>query len=421
MAYQYIPRLVDAYLQEKLLNISAVLVRGPKWVGKTSTCEQFANSALFMRDPDVYIRSIDALAVQPSLLLRGKRPRLIDEWQLAPALWDAVISDADQLKGEAGQFLLTGSATPVDPSVLRHTGTGRIARITMSSMTLEETNESSCEVSLTDLFNGDNVGGASSIDIEEYARIICRGGWPASIVHSTKQSIAYDYIDAICESDVAEAEGIDLDPDRINALIRSLARNTGQGVTNATILEDVKNAGIGVSEPTLRVYLKALRRIFVLDEVKAWAPTLRSKTTLRVSPVKYLCDPSIAAAALDTSPSGLLDDLQTMGFLFENLCVHDLRVYARMLGGDVYHYRDKSGLEADAIVRLNDGRWGAIEVKLGGESRIEEGAKNLKRLADKVDHDKSGTPSFLLVLTGSAYAYTRPDGVHVVPLGCLAH
>lgn len=421
MAYEYMPRLIDSHLREKLSSISSVLVRGPKWVGKTSTCEQLAKSTLLLRDPDVYMRSLDALAAQPSLLLRGERPRLIDEWQLAPTLWDAVISDADKLKGEPGQFLLTGSATPVDPSKLRHTGTGRIARIDMSSMTLEETGESSCEVSLAGLFEGGEVGGASSVDVEGYARIICRGGWPASIAHGTGSSVASDYLDAICESDIAEAEGVALDPDRARALIRSLARSTAQGVANVTLLDDVRNAGVGMSEPTLRTYLHALRRLFVLDEVKAWAPTLRSKTPLRISPVRHLCDPSIAAAALETSASGLLDDLRTMGFLFESLCVHDLRVFARMLDGDIYHYRDKSGLEADAIVRLKDGRWGAIEVKLGGESRIEEGAANLKSLAGKVDHEKSGAPSFLLVLTGSAYAYTRSDGVHVVPIGCLAH
>lgn len=421
MAYKYMARLVDSTLQSKLATMPAVLVRGPKWVGKTSTCEQHAKSALLLRDPDVYTRSLDALDAQPSLLLRGDKPRLIDEWQLAPVLWDAVISDADKSKGEPGQFLLTGSATPVDPSKLRHTGTGRIARIDMSSMTLEETGESTREVSLTSLFEEGEVEGSSPIDIEGYAHMICRGGWPATISRGDDVSTASDYIDAICEADITEAEGVDLDPGRTQALIRSLARNTAQGVSNATLLNDVRNAGVGMSEPTLRVYLKALRRLFVLEEVKAWAPTLRSKTPLRTSSVSHLCDPSIAAAALETDASGLLDDLQTMGFLFESLCVHDLRVYARTLGGDIYHYRDKSGLEADAIVRLKDGRWGAIEVKLGGKSRIDESAGNLKRLAEKVDHKRTGAPSFLLVLTGSSYAYTRPDGVHVVPLGCLAH
>lgn len=419
--YRYLPRLIDNILYEKLSGISVVLVRGPKWTGKTSSCEQLAKSALFLRDPDVYVRAMDALAVQPSLLLRGERPRLIDEWQLAPALWDAVINEADKAKGEASQFLLTGSATPVDTKQLRHTGTGRIARLTMETMTLEESNESSKEVSLAALFKGEEAAGVSSLTVEDYARLICRGGWPAVVTGRSSDDLAYDYIEALCESDMTEAAGIELDPVRARALVRSLARNSAQEANNATLLQDVRNAGVGMSEPTLRTYLNAMRRLFVLEEIRAWAPTLRSRTPLRSTPVRHLCDPSIAAAALETNPEGLLDDLSTMGFLFESLCVRDLRVYARMLGGDVYHYRDKSGLEADAVIRLRDGRWAAIEVKLGGEARIEEGATHLQALKKKVDCKKSGDPAFLMVLTGTAYAYTRSDGIHVVPLGCLCH
>lgn len=419
--YGYLPRLTDDLLRGKLSGVPAVLVRGPKWTGKTSSCEQLAKSALLLRNPDVYVQAMEALAVQPSLLLRGERPRLIDEWQLAPELWDAVISEADQAKGAARQFLLTGSATPVDTSKLRHTGTGRIARLTMETMTLEESGESSKEVSLAALFEGASASGTSSLTIEDYAHLICRGGWPAVVTGMSSGTLARDYIEALCESDMAEAVGIELDPDRAQALIRSLSRNTAQEANNTTLLEDVRNTGVGMSEPTLRTYLGALRRLFVLEEVKAWAPTLRSRTPLRSTPVRHLCDPSIAAAALEASPAGLLNDLATMGFLFESLCVRDLRVYARLLGGSVYHYRDKGGLEADAIVRLQDGRWGAVEVKLGGESRIEEGAIHLKALRDKVDAKKSGSPAFLMVLTGATYAYTRPDGVLVVPLGCLCH
>lgn len=419
--YTYIPRLIDGQLREKLEGISAVLVRGPKWTGKTSSCEQLAKSALLLRDPDVYVRAMDALSVQPSLLLRGERPRLIDEWQLAPILWDAVIAEADKVKGAPCQFLLTGSATPVDAKQLRHTGTGRIARITMEPMTLEESSESTGEVSLAALFQGERAEGASPLSIEDYARIICRGGWPAVVAANAKGSLAQDYIDALCESDMAEAVDIELDPDRARALIRSLARNTAQEAKNETILEDVRNVGIGMSEPTLRVYMNALRRLFVLEEMKAWSPALRSRTPLRTSPVRHFCDPSIPAAALGTNADGLLNDLTTMGFLFESLCVRDLRVYARLLGGEVYHYRDKSGLEADAVVSLPDGRWGAVEVKLGGEGRIEEAARHLLALSEKVDHRKSGAPAFLLVLTGTSYAYQRPDGVCVAPLGCFAH
>lgn len=246
----------------------------------------------------------------------------------------------------------------MDADKLRHTGTGRIARLTMGPMTLEESGDSSGEVSLARLFEGEAVSGMSRLSVEDYARLICRGGWPAVVTGRASGNLAGDYIDALCESDMTEASGIALDPDRARALIRSLARTTAQEANNSTLLEDVRNTGTGMSEPTLRTYLNALRRLFVLEELKAWAPTLRSRTPLRSTPVRHLCDPSLAAAALEAIPEDLLDDLETMGFLFESLCIRDLRIYAQLMGGEVYHYRDKSGLEADAIVRLPDGRWG---------------------------------------------------------------
>lgn len=421
---QYIPRLVDAQIQKKLQSSGAVLVRGPKWCGKTSTCEQFSRSALKMRDPETYAANMEAAAIRPSLLLRGEQPRLIDEWQVAPVLWDAVINAVDSNNGAPGQFLLTGSATPKkydEQDAPKHTGTGRIARVNMDPMTLSEAGISSNEISLRSLFSGNiAVEGLSHITIEQYAELICAGGWPAPIAMKlSNPDVAKDYIDALCESDISEATDSDLDPDRARALLRSLARNSAQEATNATLLADVKDVGIGMSEPTLRVYLSALRRLFVVEDIKAWAPTLRSRTPLRTSPVWHLCDPSLAAAALDVNPSGLLSDLCTMGYLFESLCVRDLRVFLRALGGGVYHYRDKQGLEADAILRLNDGRWAGIEVKLGGQKKIDEGAKHLKALKGKVDTRATGEPAFLMVLTGGQYAYTRPDGVHVVPIGCL--
>ena len=422
----YIKRIVDDELSNKLQRSGAVLVRGPKWCGKTSTCEQQSNSVLKMRDPDEYAANMEAARVQPSLLLRGKRPRLIDEWQVAPALWDAVINDVDARGGKPAQFLLTGSATPVnmhDENSPKHTGTGRIARINMDPMSLEESGSSSCEVSLGALFAGaKTVEGVSSISIERYADLICAGGWPAPIAHGALDpGVAADYIDALCESDLSEASNQRLDPDRARALLRSIARNSSTEAPLTTLLADVADVGVGMSEPTLRVYLSALRRLFVIEDVKAWAPTLRSRTPLRGSAVWHLCDPSLAAAALETNADGLLSDLITMGYLFESLCVRDLRVYTRNMGGSVNHYRDKSGLEVDAIVRLNNGAWGAIEVKLGGEQRIEEAATSLNALANKVDPKKTGEPTFRMVLTGGRYAYTRPDGVHVVPLGCLRH
>ena len=276
---------------------------------------------------------------------------------------------------------------------------------------------------LSNLFGGlQKVEGVSNISVEDYAQLICAGGWPAPIARGTLDTgVASDYIAALCESDISEASGTTLDPDRARALLRSISRSSAQEASISTLLADVKDIGVGMSEPTLRVYLTALRRLFVIEEAKAWAPTLRSKTPLRAAAVWHLCDPSLAAASLEINPGGLLNDLNTMGYLFESLCARDLRVYARTMGGGIYHYRDKGGLEADIIVRLQDGRWGGIEVKLGGEARINEGASNLLALAAKVDEKKTGQPAFLAVVTGGRYAYTRPDGVHVIPLGCLSH
>ena len=424
----YIPRLIEETLTAKLARSGAVLVRGPKWCGKTSTCEQLAKSTLRMRNPDAYASNMEAANVRPSLLLRGDRPRLIDEWQVAPVLWDAVINEVDVSGGEPGQFLLTGSATPVnfakdDETKPKHTGTGRIARVDMDTFSLEESADSSKEVSLAALFDGAQaVEGASDITVERYAELICAGGWPAPIARkSLNTAIASDYIDSLCDADISEASDSALDPDRAHALLRSIARNSSQEASVSTLLADVRSVGVAMSEPTLRVYLNALKRLFVVENLKAWAPALRSRTPLRSSETWHLCDPSLAAAALEANPDALLSDLVTMGYLFESLCIRDLRIYARTLDGRIFHYRDKTGLEADAIVRLNNGGWGAVEVKLGGERRIEEGAQHLLALAKKVDSKASGSPRFLMVLTGGRYAYTRPDGVHVVPLGCLAH
>lgn len=423
---KYIKRVVDEELKATLSRVGAVLVRGPKWCGKTSTCEQYAKSALKMRDPDSYASNMEAASIKPSLLLRGEKPRLIDEWQVAPVLWDAVINEVDASGGNPGQFLLTGSATPIDlkeQEFPKHTGTGRIARINMDPMTLFEAGLTTDEISIEKLLNGETtkVEGLLDITVENYAELVCCGGWPAPIAQGRRDlNIAYDYISALCEADISEASGSVLDPDRAHALLRSIGRNSAQEASNKTLLGDVKEVGVGMSEPTLRVYLNALRRLFVLENVEAWAPTLRSKSPLRTSPVWHLCDPSLACAALETNTEGLLSDMNTFGYLFESLCVRDLRVFMRRLGGGVYHYRDKNGLEVDVILRLKDGTWAGVEVKLGGAKNIDEGALNLRKLAAKVDNRVTGSPAFLMVLTGGKYAYTREDGVHVVPLGCLA-
>ncbi len=491
---KYMPRIVDEELKLALDRACAVYVRGPKWCGKTSSCEQLAKSTLKMRDPDSYAANMETAQVKPSLLLRGSRPRLIDEWQVAPVLWDAVINDADNNGGIPGQFLLTGSATPVDlteNAAPKHAGTGRITRVDMDPMTLYEAKLSSSEVSLEKMFAGryteettnelacnpidgpenntsepastsankpasklahelagnpidepadpasesvnesaaaptksppaQSIEGSSNITVEDYAELICCGGWPAPIAQKKRDfSIAADYVKSLCESDILQETEHALDPVRAHALLRSLGRNTAQGVSSKTILTDVQNAGVGMSAPTLRTYLNAFRRLFVLEDVAAWAPTLRSKTPLRSASVLHLCDPSLACAAMETSPDGLLSDMNTFGYLFESLCVRDLRVYMRRLGGGIFHYRDKTGLEVDAILRLKNSTWAGVEIKLGGQKNIEEAATNLLKLTQKVDTQKSGSPKFLMVLTGGKYAYTRPDGVHVVPLGCLA-
>ena len=328
--FRYLPRVTDGQLTCKLLENPVVLVRGPKWCGKTTSCERLAKSVLRLRDPDEYARSMEAARVQPSLLLRGTRPRLLDEWQLVPVLWDAAINAADLEHGAPSQFLLTGSATPPKKEGRRHAVTGRIARLDMSPMTLEESGESSGDVSLASLFGSqEEVAGISEVSVEDWSRIICRGGWPSPISHGTFGiGVADEYIKAICESDLEEASGSQIDPDRARALLRSLARNTAQEASNGTIIADVKSSGTGMSEPTLRVYLDALRRIFVVRELKAWAPSLRSRTPLRQARIWHLCDPSLEAAALETDEDGLLGDLNTMGYLFESLCVRDLRVYA---------------------------------------------------------------------------------------------
>lgn len=421
MAYEYLPRIIDSALKDKLSYTGAVLVRGPKWTGKTSTCEQLAKSALYLRDPDEYEQNMELAQTKPSILLRGAQPRLIDEWQVAPVLWDAIVSAIDKSKGESGQFLLTGSATPVDPERIKHTGTGRIARLTMRSMSLHESRESTGEVSLDALFKGEDIGGVSPMDIEDIARCICRGGWPEAVVKKGPDptSWARDYLEAIIESDISEASGIERNAAKARALLRSLARCSAQEASLATIARDMSGDGIAMTEKTVASYINSLKKLFVIEDAPAWAPTLRSKTPLRTSSTWHFTDPSLAAAALRANGDSLLGDLSTMGFLFESLCVRDLRIYMDSVGGEVAHYRDKTGLEVDAIAKRDDGAWGAIEVKLGGEARIEEAAAHLKKMAAKIDTTKTPAPSFKAVLTGGKYAYRRDDGVYVVPLACL--
>lgn len=415
----YLPRISDRLIDRKLHTSGAVLITGCKWCGKTMSAEQFTKSVIYMQDPDKSATYLAMADTKPSLLLAGAEPRLIDEWQMAPVLWDAVRHEVDKRRKQ-GQFILTGSAVPIDDSTF-HTGTGRISRLKMRTMSLYESKESNGSVSLKALFDGTQKEGAvSSLSVEEISYLICRGGWPMSLSLPREYALdmARDYVDAIVEEDVSRVDKIERNPQRVLTLLRSLARNICTMASNTTILADFGGSGSSMSMPTLDSYLNALRRIFVIEDVPAWSPSMRSKTALRTSAKRNFVDPSIAAASLRISPERLLNDFNTFGFMFESLCDRDMRVYAQANDGDIYHYRDKNELEADMIVALRDGRWAPVEVKLG-QKQIEEAATHLIKLSEKVDSDKMGRPSFMMVLTAGEFAYRRKDGVWVVPLGCL--
>jgi len=419
MEHKYLNRIADRILDRALQASGAVLIEGPKWCGKTRTAKEKAASSIFMQDPDYTASYLKAADIKPSLLLRGETPRLIDEWQMAPVLWDAVRFAVDE-RGESGQFILTGSAVPLD-NAIRHTGTGRISRMLMRPMSLFESLESSGEVSLKSLFDGNaKIEGFSNLTIERLAFVLSRGGWPASVGQQDDiaQKRVYDYVDAVINLDVSRVDGVEKSPARVRALMRALARNISTMANQTTIRNDIAGDEDTISEKTIASYLNALRRIFVVEDLPAWSPAMRSKTTIRTSPKRHFIDPSIATAVLRATPNILLDDFNTFGLLFESLCIRDLRVYAQALDGEVFHYRDKSGLEADAIIHLKDGRWGAIEVKMGSRE-IENAAENLKALKNKVNTDKMKAPSFLMILTGTELAYRRDDGVTIVPIGCL--
>lgn len=421
MENKYLKRIADRVLQERLAASGAVLIEGPKWCGKTRTALENSKSHLFMQDPDKAISYLKAADTKPSLLLKGDTPRLLDEWQTAPVLWDAVRFMVDQ-RGKSGQFILTGSAVPKD-NVVQHTGTGRISRLLMRPMSLYESMESNGSVSLKALFDGETeIDNFSTLTIEQIAFAIVRGGWPASIGESEKIALrhAIDYVEAIINADVSRVDGIEKNPVRVRALLRSLSRNISTLATIRTIHDDIAmgDADESISEKTISQYLGAVDRIFVTENLPAWNPALRSKTAIRTSPKRQFVDPSIAAAVMRLTPSRLLEDFNYFGFLFESLCDRDLRIYAEAIDGQVFHYRDGSGLEADAVIALNDGRWAAVEVKLGSKE-IEDAAVHLLELKNKVNTEKMREPSFLMILTGTEIAYRREDGVYVVPLGCL--
>ena len=420
---KYRKRIADDILKRKLEGKGAVLIEGPKWCGKTTTAEQVAASILYMDDPEKKEQNISMSELNPRRLLKGETPRLIDEWQLAPKLWDAVRFEVDH-RDALGQFVLTGSAVPADTKEITHSGTGRFTWLTMRTMSLYESDDSTGEVSLKELFDGkETIDGGSNITIDRLAFLVCRGGWPQAVDMRDEIALdqARDYFDAVVRSDINRADNVQKNPERVSRLMLSYARNQGGQVPNTVLAEDISaNDEVTISEETVASYINALRKIFVVEDMPAWNPNLRSKTAIRSSDTRYYTDPSIAAAALGIGPKDLLNDLRTFGFLFETLCIRDLRIFAEALGGQVYHYRDKDGLECDAVVHLRNGRYGLIEIKLGGDKLIEEGANTLKAMEAKIDTDKMKVPSFLMVLTGTGdYPYRRKDGVYVVPVGCL--
>ena len=418
----YMPRLVDQLLMNKLKGKGAVLIQGPKWCGKTTTAEQVAESILYMDEPERKEQNIQLADISPSILLEGDTPRLIDEWQLAPKLWDAVRFEVDHRSGK-GHFILTGSSVPITLSEMSHSGTGRFAWLTMRNMSLFESRESSGEVSIGELFEGkEDIQGKNDLDIHRIAYLVCRGGWPnvLDLDENIALEAAADYLEGVVNSDVSRVDNINRDAERTRRIMRSYARNQGSQIAYTEIARDISANELNFTDETVASYVKALKKIFVVEDMPAWNPNLRSRTSIRTTDTRYFSDSAIAAAALGIGPNDLISDLNTLVLLFETMCVRDLRIYAESVGGTVYHYRDRSGLECDAVIHLRNGHYGLVEIKLGGDRLISEGATNLLKLEKMIDTEKMSAPSFKMILTGTdRYAYRRPDGIFVVPIGCL--
>ena len=421
---EYRERIADQLLRDKLEAMGAVLIEGPKACGKTTTAEQQAKSIIYMDDPDKQAQYRQMAQTNIRFLLEGETPRLIDEWQQVPQFWDAIRFEVDH-RNEDGQFMLTGSAVPVDTREIHHSGTGRYGWLTMRPMSLWESGESTGGVSLSELFTApDAISASNTLTLPRLAFSICRGGWPRALQKKSDRAAlmqATEYYAAIVNSDISRADNVKRDVERAKRIMRSYARHQGTQVSIATIIADISvNETETISDETIGAYLAALRKIFVIEDMPAWNPNLRSKTAVRTSDTRYYVDPSVGVAALGLGPNDLINDLNTMGLFFETLCIRDLRVYADALDGTVYHYRDKNGLECDAVVHLRNGSYGLVEIKLGGEKLIEEGAKTLKALSAIIDTSRMKAPAFRMVLTGVGdYAYKRTDGIFVVPIGSL--
>lgn len=419
---EYYQRVSDKVLLDHLESKGAVLIEGAKWCGKTTSAKHIAKSVIEMDRPDMTEQYQQMARINPSNLLEGEVPHLIDEWQIATNIWNAVRYEVDR-RGEFGQFILTGSSVPAALDESMHTGTGRIVRMQMRPMSLFESKDSTGQVSLMDLFNKKDISTVDNHSIDEIAFLICRGGWPAALNHSKKVALkqAFDYYDAVVNDDISRVDRVKRDSERTKRILKSYARNVATQASLETIRSDIISNDVETfDKEALYGYLNALKRIFVIEDSPAWNPNLRSKTAIRTSDTRYFVDPSIAVAALGLGPTDLVNNLELMGLIFENLCVRDLRIYADALDGSVYHYRDKTGLECDAVIHLRNGSYGLVEVKLGGDQSINEGAESLLKLTSKIDTEKMKKPAFLMVLCGVApFAYKREDGVFVVPITCL--
>ena len=423
MKAKYKPRIADKLLARKLAGKGAVLVEGPKWCGKTTTAQQQAQSLLNLGDSDILSQSLKMMEISPKTLLQGKTPRLIDEWQTIPPLWDTIRSEVDQ-RGEFSQFILTGSSVLPQANETTHSGTGRFAHIKMRPMSLFESGESTGTVSLGDLFDGNTFAPQPcELDLQKMAYLTCRGGWPQATLIEGKIALdqAFDYFDSVIERDIQRIDGVKRNPERAKLLMRSYARNIAQQASYSTIKADMlSNDAKTLDEDTVADYIKALKQLFVIEDLAAWNPNIRSKSAIRTGDTRHFVDPSIGTAALGLGPNDLINDLNFFGLLFEDLAVRDLRVFAEALDGKLYHYRDSSGLECDTVLHRRNGTYALIEVKLGGEKLIEEGVASLNSLANTIDTDRMHKPSFMMVLTAvGQYAYQRKDGIFVVPIGCL--
>ncbi len=416
---KYLPRVVDSEIDELMEIMGAVLIEGCKWCGKSTTGSYHAKSIIEFQNPDKKQEYDEIRNTKPSLFLNGEKPRMFDEWQMYPVVWDSIRTDVDH-SGKKGEYILTGSAKPSEGQTM-HTGTGRISRVLMRPMSLYESGESTGEVSFRDILEGKDISGISKLTLQDLASVIIRGGWPASIEvkSDAKYRFAKEYVKSLIHEEVKRIDEVERNPEKMQNVLRSLARNISTQVSNSTIEEDVKNNfDTDISRPTLADYLNTLEKLFVIEDVNATNLNFRSKYALRTKPKKYFVDPSIATAILEMKPNDLLNDLNTFGFMFESLCMRDLKIYTQSYGGDISFYRDEKDFEVDAILRTSSGKWGAIEIKLGA-GYVDEAADNLLKFKDRVDIQICGEPSFLMVLTGADYSYKRDDGVYVVSIGTL--